>query len=76
MDNQDKPLWSSRDIAEATGLTQRRVAQLLQEGAIVGYKVGHDWIVQREEALHFIDTHVKYQRKNEAKEENEDSNAV
>ena len=73
MNEQNKPLWSSKDIAEAADLTPRRVAQLLQAGDIVGNKVGHDWIVQRDEALRFIETHVKYQRKKEAGEETNES---
>lgn len=46
--------WTTAQIAEATGLSQRHVWHLLRKGSIAGYKVGHDWIIQEEEALRFI----------------------
>lgn len=46
--------WTTVKIAEATGLSRRHVVHLLRHGVIVGYKIGHDWIVQEAEALRFI----------------------
>ena len=68
----ERVLWSTQDIARASGLTPRRVAQLLSQGVILGQKFGRDWIIQRDEALRFIAAHVKYRHKREV-EEPEDS---
>ena len=47
--------WTTAQIAEATGLSQRYVGTLLNAGKIIGYKAGHDWIIQDEEAKRFVE---------------------
>jgi len=46
--------WTTAQIAAATGLSQRHVGHLLRHKVITGYKTGHDWIVQEEEAQRFV----------------------
>ncbi len=65
----DRPLWSTKDLANATGLTQQRIGQLLKEGIIIGYKIGREWAIQREEALRFIEEYTQ----KEDQEQNDDA---
>jgi len=46
--------WTTAQIAEATGLSQRHVWHLLRKETIRGQKVGHTWIVEDDEAKRFI----------------------
>jgi excisionase family DNA binding protein len=49
-----KPYWSTKDLAEATGLVQAYIRQLVTEGKIKAVKVGRDWIIEDAEAQRFI----------------------
>lgn len=46
--------WTTAQIADKTGLTQRHVGHLLRNGVIKGQKTGHDWIVMDDDAIKFI----------------------
>lgn len=48
-------LWTVEDLAGETGLTERRIRQLLQAGEISGEKIGRDWLVGDSEARRFIE---------------------
>lgn len=61
-------LWSVINIAEAANLTPQRVRQMLAMGRIAGFKVGRDWVVQREEALRFLSAHGKHKKTKEAEQ--------
>ncbi len=62
--------WTTAQIAQATGLSQRHVGYLLRKGIIAGYKTGHDWIVQEDEAKRFIE---EYNSKLEPEQQEDDN---
>lgn len=61
--------WTSAQIAEATGLTQRHIGTLLNAGKIAGYKAGHDWIIQEDEAKRFVEEYNRGKSKTESQTE-------
>jgi len=51
----DKPkLWTTSDLAEAAGLSQNRLRQILQTVKLEGFKVGRDWAVTDAEARRWL----------------------
>jgi len=46
--------WTTRKIADKTGLTHRHVSRLVQRGTIKGELVGHTYLIPQEEAERFI----------------------
>ena len=38
-------MYSVKEASKKLGISDRRVRKLLQEGRIVGKKLGHDWVV-------------------------------
>jgi excisionase family DNA binding protein len=63
--------WTTAQIAEATGLSQRHVGHLLRHGVIAGYKAGHDWIIQEAEAQRFIKEYNENKEQFERQEDDE-----
>lgn len=61
--------WTTAQIAEATGLTQRHIGTLLNAGKIIGYKAGHDWIIQEEEAKRFVEEYNRGKAQSESSEQ-------
>lgn len=50
----DERLWSVEEVADAVGLTPRRVRQMCASGEIQATKVGRDWVISDEEARRVI----------------------
>jgi len=48
-------LWSVDELAEAVGLTPRRIRQMCAAGEVQAIKVGRDWIISDEEARRVIE---------------------
>jgi excisionase family DNA binding protein len=46
--------WTTGELAEAAGLTDARIRQLLLGGQLEGYKLGRDWRVGDEEARRWL----------------------
>jgi len=59
--------WTTAQLANATGLTQRYIRRLVKQGQIKGEKIARDWIVPDEEADRFIK-----QRQAEQKEQSQE----
>ncbi len=49
----NKP-WSTKQLAEAAGVTDAYIRRLLIDGRLDGYKLGREWLIPEEEAQRFI----------------------
>jgi excisionase family DNA binding protein len=47
--------WTTGELAEAAGLTDARIRQLLLGGDLRGYKLGRDWRVSDGEARRWLE---------------------
>jgi excisionase family DNA binding protein len=46
--------WTTRELAEKTGLDQSHIRRLLIEGKISGRKIGRDWLIPDSEAQRWL----------------------
>ena len=46
--------WTTAELAEAAGVTDARIRQLLIEGELHGYKAGRDWRVADQVAREWL----------------------
>jgi excisionase family DNA binding protein len=53
--NEKPRLWTTTELAEATGMTQGRIRQILRAGDIEGFKVGRDWAIPDAEARRWLE---------------------
>ena len=58
-------LWTTAQLAEATGLTVRHIGRLAKSGKIQAQNVGNRWLIDDEEAQRFIAERKKLQEKAE-----------
>ena len=47
--------WTVRELADAAGVSDSRVRQLLLDGEIKGRKTGWTWIIPNSEAQRWLD---------------------
>ena len=47
--------WTTDKLAEKSGYTRRHINRLLNAGAIVGEKIGRDWVIMDEDAERWLE---------------------
>jgi excisionase family DNA binding protein len=47
-------IWTTQQLADAAGLSARRIRQLIEEGSITAYKPGREYYITGTEAQRFL----------------------
>jgi excisionase family DNA binding protein len=51
----DKPYWSTGDLAQAAGVSREWVRRQIVAGEIQASKAGKEWVISREEAIRWLE---------------------
>ena len=51
----EKNLITTKDAGELSGYTSDYLARLARSGKIVGTRIGHSWLIDKESLTHFLD---------------------
>lgn len=47
-------IWTTQQLADAAGLSARRIRQLIEEGSITAYQPGREYYITDKEAQKFL----------------------